>query len=712
MVMVFVLKRNCATARLPDAVATPSCDIMPLSRLRIACALAAALIALSLASAISQSDAPAILPYVLAIAIGSALVSIVLWKAEAVGPKTIVAGAILLHLVAIIGVPAFEDDHFRFIWDGWQIAAFGTPYGTPPSDFFGDAQVPAALQSILDGVNNPDVPTIYGPALELLFAAAYALFGTELLGLRLIFAGINLLLIALMLRHHAPERVALYAWNPLAVSEIALHVHPDGVMAAALFAGVMLLKSRPWLAALLFALAAGGKLVALAAWPLLLRARPVALVVAVVTLVLLYLIFLGQGAGAGFESTAIFASQWHFNPLAYELLLMLLPSDPARLAAAAIAGLAVLWFHARAEGRIEASLTAIFGVILLFAPAVNAWYLLWLLPFAVRGRQIWPFAATVALPFSYLTGLNLADESLRPFEVHSVAWIAEVAILIAATAWDIYSARKTRRAAQALLPIGQPSTAIIIPALNEEASVGGVVKGLRDAKIAGLGPIIVVDNGSTDRTAEVATLAGAIVIRQPERGYGAACLAGMAGLPAATNIVLFADADGSDVPEDAVRLVEAVVRGDAAMVIGSRMLGKVEPGAMTWPQRFGNWLAPGLVRLIWGVRYTDLGPLRAIRRATLDVLAMEDRNFGWTVEMQVRAAKFGIRTAELPVGYRKRIGVSKISGTLSGVLGAGTKILYIIAREAFGDFGKSNRVAVEPKRDQLCGGRGISCSTG
>jgi glycosyltransferase involved in cell wall biosynthesis len=662
--------------------------------MRMACAFGAALIAMALASVISLSSDPAILPHVAAIALGSAIVSVALWNAEAVGRRAVLSGAALLHIIALVGIPAFEDDHYRFIWDGWQIATFGTPYGTPPSDFFGSAQVPAALQSILDGVNNPDVPTIYGPALELLFGATYGLFGTELLGLRLAFAAINLLLIALMLRRLAPERVALYAWNPLAVSEIALHVHPDGVMVALLFAGVMLFRVRPWLAGLLFALAAGVKLVALAAWPLLLRTRPAAMGAAVAALAGLYTVFLAQGAGAGFDSTATFATEWHFNPLVYEALLQFLPPNPARLAALLIAGLGVLWLHARAEGRIDATLACVFGLILLFASAVNSWYLLWLLPFAVNGRQIWPFAATVALPFSYLTGLNMDDDSLRPFEVHSLARLAEATILIAAIAWDVCTARKTRIKQHSVQHISRPDTAIIIPALDEEASVAGVVKGLRDAKIAGLGQIIVVDNGSTDRTAEIATAAGAQVIHQPERGYGAACLAGIAALPTSTNIILFADADASDVPEDAARLVDAIVRGEADMVIGSRMLGNVEPGAMTWPQRFGNWLAPALIRLIWGVSYTDLGPLRAIRRDALETLAMEDRNFGWTVEMQVRAAKYSISSAELPVGYRKRIGTSKISGTISGVFRAGSKILFIIAREAFGDLGKGNRKAV------------------
>jgi Glycosyl transferase family 2 len=646
--------------------------------------------AMAVADVLSTGDNPTILPYVIALATGCAVVSILLWRANNISAFWVLAGAVLLHFIGLFGVPAFEDDYYRFIWDGWQIAAFGTAYGTPPEAFFGDPLVPAALRQILDGVNNPDVPAIYGPALELLFAGIYGIAETEVMGLRLVFTVANLVLIALMLRRYPAARVALYAWNPLAVAEVALHVHPDGVMALALFAGAMLLAARPVLAGVLFALAAGVKLVALIAWPLLLRARPVAMLSAFLTLASLYALFLLQGSGAGFDSTATFATQWHFNPFAYQPILWIMPSDPARIVSAAIAGMGVIWLHARGEGRIDVTVTAIFGLTLFFAPAVNAWYLLWLLPFAVTGRQVWPFAATVALPLSYLTGLNLGDESLPPFEVHVAARLVEAGIILGAVGWDVWRARQSASATSLSSAVAHPRTAIIIPALNEEASVGGVVTGLVNAGIAGLTQIIVVDNGSNDQTANMARAAGAIVVYEPERGYGAACLAGIAALPKDINIVLFADADASDVPEDATRLVAAVARGDAAMVIGSRMLGNVEPGAMTWPQRFGNWLAPVLIRLIWGVRYTDLGPLRAIRRDALEQLNMKDRNFGWTIEMQVRAAKHGIVSIELPVGYRQRIGVSKISGTLSGVVGAGTKILFIIAREAFGDFGKSN----------------------
>ena len=174
-----------------------------------------------------------------------------------------------------------------------------------------------------------------------------------------------------------------------------------------------------------------------------------------------------------------------------------------------------------------------------------------------------------------------------------------------------------------------------------------------------------------------------------QRGYGAACLAGIDALDPRCNVVLFMDADLSDVPEEADSLLAPIVNGEADMVIGSRVLGEVAPGAMSAPQRFGNWLAPALARLIWNVDYTDLGPFRAIRRDTLETLGMEDRDFGWTIEMQVRAAKRELRIAERPVSYRRRVGVSKISGTVRGVILAGWKILYVIAREAFGDFDRA-----------------------
>lgn len=223
------------------------------------------------------------------------------------------------------------------------------------------------------------------------------------------------------------------------------------------------------------------------------------------------------------------------------------------------------------------------------------------------------------------------------------------------------------------------AVAVIIPALDEEQSVARVVEGLPADRIR---EVVVVDNGSRDGTAEAARRAGATVLREPRRGYGQACLTGLDYLrhnPPA--IVVFVDADNSDDPDDFTAILAPLVENRADMVIGSRTLGHTEPGAMTPPQRLGNRLAPWLIALFTGHRFTDLGPFRAIRWQSLESLEMADRNYGWTVEMQVKAARRGVSWIEVPVAYRKRIGRSKISGTVRGVIGAGSKILYTVFRE-------------------------------
>ncbi|HSG99255.1 MAG TPA: glycosyltransferase family 2 protein [candidate division Zixibacteria bacterium] len=220
--------------------------------------------------------------------------------------------------------------------------------------------------------------------------------------------------------------------------------------------------------------------------------------------------------------------------------------------------------------------------------------------------------------------------------------------------------------------------AVIIPALNEERSIGKVI-----AELPGeCDTIIVCDNGSTDATAEVAAAAGARLVHQPERGYGAACLAAVTAAPANTDILLYIDADYSDFPAEAPLLLDPIVDGRADLVIGSRTRTAAARSALTPLARFGNWLAPALIRLFWGARYTDLGPFRAIRYTAYRMLDMRDRNFGWTVEMQIKAARRGLRSTEVAVSYRPRIGVSKISGAIGGSIKAGVKILYLIVREA------------------------------
>lgn len=227
---------------------------------------------------------------------------------------------------------------------------------------------------------------------------------------------------------------------------------------------------------------------------------------------------------------------------------------------------------------------------------------------------------------------------------------------------------------------------MVIPALNEEASIGRV---LADIPRSGAGfvleHVVVVDNGSRDGTAEAARRGGAETLSEPRRGYGQACLTGIAWLSTPgrrPDILVFLDADYSDFPAELPGVVAPIASGEADLVIGSRVIGHREAGALLPQARFGNWLATRLIRLFWGASWTDLGPFRAIRFDRYEELGMVDRNFGWTVEMQVKGARRGLRGVEVPVSYRKRIGSSKVTGTIHGTLAAGTKILWTIFREA------------------------------
>jgi glycosyltransferase involved in cell wall biosynthesis len=222
--------------------------------------------------------------------------------------------------------------------------------------------------------------------------------------------------------------------------------------------------------------------------------------------------------------------------------------------------------------------------------------------------------------------------------------------------------------------------AVIIPAYNEENAIGLV---LRDIPAEWVDEVIVCNNASMDRTAAAAVEQGATVLRENRKGYGSACLRGIRYLrekpeSAQPDIVVFLDADYSDHPEQLPELVQPILQENADLVIGSRALGEMEPGAMQPQQIFGNWLATNLIRLFYNYHFTDLGPFRAIRWDKLLAMDMSDPDFGWTVEMQVKAAKYGLRSTEVPVRYRRRVGVSKVSGTVKGTVLAGHKILWTI----------------------------------
>ena len=219
---------------------------------------------------------------------------------------------------------------------------------------------------------------------------------------------------------------------------------------------------------------------------------------------------------------------------------------------------------------------------------------------------------------------------------------------------------------------------VIIPAYNEENSIAQVINDLPKEKIR---EIIVCNNNSSDRTHEVATNAGATVLLASKQGYGSACLKGMEYIAAKSippDIIVFIDGDYSDYPEQLPLLIKPIIEEDMELVIGSRALGNLEKGSMTPQQIFGNWLATTLIKRIYGYNFTDLGPFRAVKYDSLLKINMEDPDFGWTVEMQVKAAKLGMNCKEIAVNYRQRIGVSKISGTIKGTILAGHKILWTI----------------------------------
>ncbi len=229
------------------------------------------------------------------------------------------------------------------------------------------------------------------------------------------------------------------------------------------------------------------------------------------------------------------------------------------------------------------------------------------------------------------------------------------------------------------MPISPQSIDVLIPAYNEESSLPLVLADLPRPPVR---RIIVADNNSTDQTASKARDGGAIVVPAPRQGYGSACLAGLDFLRRhdPPDIVVFIDGDYSDHPDELPRVIAPIVEDRADLVIGSRILGQRQAGALLPQARAGNVVACTLIRLLYRHRYTDLGPFRAIRWTALERLAMSDHNFGWTAEMQVKALRSGLRVSEVPVSYRRRIGVSKITGTLKGTLMAGYKILWTVFR--------------------------------
>ena len=338
---------------------------------------------------------------------------------ETLSPERLVFWAAMFRVCGLFGGPLFEDDWFRYLWDGYRFAQTGTPYGWAPLASFTDPGVPPIFQRILDQINYPDLSTIYGPVTEYAFLLSYFLNAGSLVPLKLILIGFDVLLIRLLL-FIAPARfVLLYAWCPLVIKEIAFSAHPDGLGAFFLIAAVLLRQRERIIgAAVCLALSVGSKVFGLLLAPFILaRAGLRAWLVFFIALNLLYLPFLLQGS-SGAASLLLFVQTWEFNAALYAVLTNWFSGMNAKLILAIVllAFGSAYWLHYRrtSPGKVPRG-DWIYGLFLLAAPVINPWYVLWLLPFAVIYPSCWAWTASWALLFSYITGLNLGALDLEPF---------------------------------------------------------------------------------------------------------------------------------------------------------------------------------------------------------------------------------------------------------------------------------------------------------
>lgn len=374
-----------------------------------------------------------------------------LWAAaaSAAGRRPPPAAALWLWAIAaraggLMFVPWLEDDWYRFLWDGFRFATAGTPYGAAPEAFFGNPDIPAAFQQILSGINNPHLPTIYGPTLEAVFLGAYWIEPAALWPLKLLLIGADLAVIALLGLYGNRRRQWLYAFCPLVVIETAFHAHPDIIGAALAFAAALaVMRHRRLLGAALLGLAFAAKFWALLLAPWLIRSRAAAAVLAG-TIMALYAPFAVTG-DAGLTALHAFARDWQFNAPLYQGLAVLMGAMPARVA---LGGSVLALWAAFAWHTRHASLArgeVVFGLVLALSPVVNPWYALWMLPFAAGSSLVTPWVAAAVLPLSYAHGLFVDDPSLVPYQVAPAALALEWGAIATALAFDLYKHSRLER---------------------------------------------------------------------------------------------------------------------------------------------------------------------------------------------------------------------------------------------------------------------------
>ena len=331
----------------------------------------------------------------------------------------LIVWAVVFRLCGLIGGPFFEDDFYRYLWDGYRFATTGTPYGAAPEAFFVDPGVPALFQGVLDGINYPELPTIYAPITQIVFLLGYWVQPASVTTLQVILIAVDMAAIALLLRLAPARNVMLYAWCPLVVKEIAFTAHPDGIGVCLLLAAIVLARDRRWrMAAVCLGLAAGAKTFGLVLAPfVLVGARLRHWVLFGATLAGVYLPFALAG-GTDLDSLQVFAREWEFNSAAFGLLSTVVRPFEARL----VLGLAYAafwgWYYVRYTRHGAPGVPRgdwLYGALLVVSPVINPWYLLWLLPFAAVFPSVWAWTASVAILLSYMTGLNLYDFEMHPY---------------------------------------------------------------------------------------------------------------------------------------------------------------------------------------------------------------------------------------------------------------------------------------------------------
>lgn len=348
--------------------------------------------------------------------------------------------AIIFRICGLLGGPFYEDDFYRYLWDGYRFWEAGTPYGTAPEAFFLDQSVPTALQETLHQINNPDLPTIYGPTTQLSFLLGFLLKAGSVSVLQSLLILVDLAILFLLTRLTSVRNVMLYAWCPLVVKEVAFTAHPDGLGVCLLLAAIVLaMKEREGLAAVCLGFAVGAKLFVLVLVPFVLfRTRPLHWFYFAITLGLLYAPFVVTGA-TDLDTFVVFVREWEFNASLYALLSLLVPSTPAKLVLGALYGAVVIYWlraHIREDTLIPRG-DWIFGALFIMAPVFNAWYMLWVLPFAAIYPSRWAWTASVALLLSYITGLQLGDFEMQAYAQPWWARLIEFGVIAFALVWDV-----------------------------------------------------------------------------------------------------------------------------------------------------------------------------------------------------------------------------------------------------------------------------------